>query len=121
MIDLNELDNFAAKIIKKLPPLEPEDLPFVLLAIRECYESKFTLEDTVTYCRCMEEFLPDPSEDIALLQAPSFDLQARLCRLQCGSRSSQCRIICRPLVTLSAAPGLDEPMVEPVFPTAPGD
>ena len=59
-------DEFMSEVWKRLPVIAPSEVQFVIRAVEEKFERKWTVHETSAWCRCLEHVDPDLDEDVAL-------------------------------------------------------
>lgn len=57
---------YEQEVLRRLPSIDPEELPFVQSAIVHCFDQKFLVAEAAEYLRYLEHVDPNMDEDIAL-------------------------------------------------------
>lgn len=57
---------YVEAALKRLPPIDPNEMEYVDNCIRDCFRRKFTLEDAIAFTKLTEHVNPNLSENVAL-------------------------------------------------------
>jgi hypothetical protein len=60
------MNNFASTVLDRLGPIEPDELPYVLMGIEQLEQRGWTTAEAASKLQWMEHVNPHVSEEVAL-------------------------------------------------------